>query len=254
MKNRHRIYLLLILIVAVILTFSSCSGGRDNEEGPDAGSSQLNLTIRGIGSTPFNNSNGYNVTIESGSITLKDLSLVGAATDTDEDDDHDHQVTDRHDDDDTTTETGSGPVFTGFYTFDLSDTKRDLGFANGDPGTYDAFTFLVHPASSNDENGEASVIIEGTAVKDNVTYRFHVTIDDEDQFTATGLGVVLEIGKYKRMELHLNQSHWFDQVDFGTLTAKNGMVYLNHDQNQEAAQQVFHNILDSIHPLVIDDE
>ena len=240
MKN-NRLIILIVLCITVLL-LSSC-GDRDNEESESTGTSQVNLVITSGGTETFTSDEGYTITMVSGSLDLGEVSITGEES---EDDGHDHDHKIRHDD---STSGDASCHFEGPFEINLANAKTDLGFVNTDPGTYSTLNF-IYGEHSHEEDGkddeeehhhEGSIKLEGTAVKDGVSYSFHVTLNMEEEIERTGFSLELERGLYGELQLYFGVHHWFQGVDISQAPLEDGVYHINIDEAPELAERMMEN-------------
>lgn len=251
--KRYRLLIYALLLFAAVFV-GSCSSSRENEAGPDAGASQCHLVLKAHGTSGFTTESGYTVKISEGHIILKDIILNPSGEEHEDEHDHDHSLN-RHEE----AVSDEGFLWEGFHSLEMEKGSLDLGFINGNPGTYTSFDFYIHPVHEHDEHASVkhdddesgSIYFRGTAEKDGAVYSFTGLLPVEKEIEIGGFSAEMAYGRYTDMELVFHIDHWFEAIDFaGAEKQADGAIIFSPDSNPQMAEIISDAAATHIKPQV----
>jgi len=241
-------------LVLLALLLSSCSGGNGGYS-PGAGTdpvgaltSQMEVSVAKVQQGEFQSDLGYTITLSQVMITMADVEVATGSG-------HTHGI--RHEE--TGPEIPVGSTLKGVWKVYPYAGKTILGVAQANPGSYDTLSFSIapevraHGAPGTDEEvggaGKAapSVIVEGTAAKGGAPVPFRAHLPMDGRTAVSGLAIEFHYGHYLPVHLVFPVSHWLDGVDFNTLAATAGTIYINGVENTAAADTMTATILHHVH-------
>ncbi len=247
----YGIFNTVALLVIIIIT-SSCSGGNGGYS-PGAGTdpvgaltSQVKLAVARVEQGEFLNDLGYTIAVSQVMVTMADVEICMG-------DGHTHSS--RHEE--TGPESTVGSTLKGEWTVFPYAGDTLLGVCQANPGSYDTLSFSIvpdgqaHGASSASgetrQDRSPSVIMEGTAAKDGAAIPFKAHLPIDGRATVSGLALEFQYGHYLPVHLVFPVKHWVDGVDFNTLAADGGTIYINGIENPAAADIMTTTILHHVH-------
>ena len=203
----------LFLVGQGILSTGCSSSGTNENAGQQAeGTTRAEMCITVEGGPCFTSDRGYDITIESGSLSLTDIKIGNLAENREE---------------------TSGIEMPGSFSVNLSYGLTDLGMCGGSPGEYHHLSFGLDSV-----NGEPPLQIKGIASRDGRSWPFQVALTSAERLMTEGLDVPLALDRQHEIAIVLRVDTWFQGIDFSTASDTGGIIRITSEENPLAARQL----------------